>query len=60
MHFLQSLKGDSIDVDGCASLKYEIGRKKQGHEFFVIVEMNRNIILGRDWLNGLVFTCIMI
>ena len=46
--FLQSVKGNSIDVDGCASLKYEIGREKQEHEFFVVQEMNRNIILGRD------------
>ena len=45
--FLQSVKDDSIDVDGCASLKYEIGREKQEHEFFVVWEMNRNI-LGRD------------
>ena len=33
-----------------ASLKYEFGREKQEHEFFVAPEMNRNIILGRDWL----------
>ena len=26
--FLQLVKGDSIDVDRCASLKYEIGREK--------------------------------
>ena len=44
------LNVDSNDVDGCASLKYEIGREKQEHEFFVVPEMNRNIILGRDWL----------
>ena len=24
--------------------------KKQEHEFFVVPDMNRNIILGRDWL----------
>ena len=49
--FLQSVKGDWIDVDGCASLKYEIGReKKKEHEFFVVPEMNRNIMLGKDWL----------
>ena len=47
---LQSVKGDSIDVDGCTWLKYEIGREKQEHEFYVVSEMNRNIILGRDWL----------
>ena len=26
--FLQSVKGDSFDLDECASLKYEIGREK--------------------------------
>ena len=31
-------------------LKYEIGSEKQEHEFFIVPEMNRNIILGRDWL----------
>ena len=29
-------------------LKYEIGREKREHEFFVVSEMNRNIILGCD------------
>ena len=48
--FLQSVKGDPISVDGCLWLKYEIGREKQEHEFFVVSEMNRNIILGCDWL----------
>ena len=47
---LQSEKGDSIDVDGCALLKYEIGKEKEDHEFFIVPQMNRNIILGRDWL----------
>ena len=41
---------DTIDVDRCVSVKYENGREKQEHEFFVVPEMNRNIILGRDWL----------
>ena len=31
--FLQSEKGDSIDVDGCVSLKYEVGTEKQEHWF---------------------------
>ena len=48
--FLWSVEGDSIDVDGWVSVNYEIGREKQEHEFFVVPEMNRNIILGRDWL----------
>ena len=47
---LQTVKGDSIDVDGCELLKYEIGKEKQEHKFFIVPQMNRNIILGRDWL----------
>ena len=41
---------NSIDVDGVALLKYEIGTEKQGHELFVVPEMNRNIILSTNWL----------
>ena len=48
--FLQSVKCDSIDLDWFASLEYEIGREKQELEFFVLSEINRNIILCRDWL----------
>ena len=33
---LQSVKGDSIDVDGCALIKYETGKEKQEHEFFTV------------------------
>ena len=47
---LQSVKGDSTDVDGCALIEYEIGKEKQEHEFFIVPQMNRNITLGRDWL----------
>ena len=43
--FLQSVKGDSIDVDGCAIMEYEIGKEKQEHDFFIVPQMNRNIIL---------------
>ena len=47
---LQSVNKDSIDVDGCALIEYEIGKDKQEHEFFIVPQMNRNLILGRDWL----------
>ena len=47
---LQSVKGDYIDVDGWTSIEYEIGKEKQKYEFFIVPQMNRNIILGRDWL----------
>ena len=46
--FLQLVKGASVDVDGCASVKYEVGREKQEYKFFILTEMNRNIILDRD------------
>ena len=44
------MKGDSIDVDGCALIVYEIGKEKQECEVFIVPHMNRNIILSRDWL----------
>ena len=47
---LQSVKRDSIYLDRCALIEYEIGKKKQEHEFFLVLQMNRNIILVRDWL----------
>ena len=37
-------------MDGCALIKYETGKEKQEHKFFIVSQMNRNIILGRDWL----------
>ena len=47
---LQSVKMDSIDVDGCALIEYEIRMEKQEHEFFIVLQMNKNIILNRDQL----------
>ena len=37
-------------MDGCTLMEYEIGKEKWEHEFFIVPKMNRNIILGRDWL----------
>ena len=37
-------------MDGCTLIEYEIGKEKQEHEFFIVPQMDRNIILGRDWL----------
>ena len=47
---LQSVKGDSIDVEGCELIECKTGKEKQEHEFFIVPQMNRNVILGRDWL----------
>ena len=38
-------------MDGCALIEYKIGKWKQEHKFFIVLQMNRNIILGRDLLN---------
>ena len=31
-------------------IEYEIGKEKQEHEFFIVPQINRYIILGRDWI----------
>ena len=46
---LQLVKGVFIDMDGCPLIEYEIGKEKQEHQFFIVPQMNRNIILDRDW-----------
>ena len=47
---LQGVNGDSLSVDGCAAITFTIGKEKITHPFYVVSNMNRNIILGRDWL----------
>ena len=54
--FLHPVKGDSIDINGCALLKYEIGREKQESKFFVVSKMNKNIILLEVGQSILVFS----
>ena len=43
-----------MDIDECALLIYEIVNDKEEHEYFVVPEMKRNIILVRDWLKQFV------
>ena len=47
---LQTVNGDPIKVHGSVSVKFQIGNEKLEHFFYVLPEMNCNIILGRDWL----------
>ena len=44
--FLQSIKDDSIHLDGCASLKYEIGREKQEHEYLCSTRNEQKHYIG--------------
>ena len=47
---MQTVNGDPIKVDGCVNIKFQIGNEKLEQVFHILPEMNRNIILGRDWL----------
>ena len=47
---LQTVNRDPIKVHGSVSIRFQIGNEKLEHLFHVLPEMNRNIILGRDWL----------
>ena len=47
---LQSVTGQSLKVDGCATLTLKVAGIKIEHTFVVVPKINRNIILGRDFL----------
>ena len=48
---LQSVNGASINCIGCVKIPFMIGNIKLEQEFFVVTDMNRNVILGQDWLS---------
>ena len=47
---LQSANGSSIRVLGAIDLNFKISGLKLTHNFIVVSNLNRNIILGRDFL----------
>ncbi|CAG2190359.1 unnamed protein product [Mytilus edulis] len=47
---LQAVNGESLLVEGSANFTFDIGGSKINHVFHVVSDMNRNIILGRDFL----------
>lgn len=49
---LQSVSGQALDVLGETTLKFKMGGLDLVHNFIVVSEMNRNVILGRDWMNA--------
>ena len=46
----KTVNGEPLKVDGCAEIAFEIGGMKTSHLFFIVKNMNRKVILGRDWL----------
>ena len=47
---LQTANGSPLKIDGQTRLDVKIGNQCISHKFIVVNNLNRNIILGRDWL----------
>ena len=49
---LQSANGTELRCDGCVIVQISIGGTEMSQEFYVIRHLNRNLILGLDWLKN--------
>ena len=51
-HFvnLQSLNCESLEVKGRVNLNFELNGTRLNHDFYLVKNMNRNLILGHDFL----------
>ena len=49
---LQSANGTSLKVDGCVNVQFRIGGTEVSQDFYVVRDLNRNMILGLDWLKS--------
>jgi len=47
---LQSATGSALLVKGVTDLEFKLGQKTFKHRFVVVSNLNRNFILGNDWL----------
>ena len=47
---LQSANGSVLKCNGCVSVQVCIGGTKMSQDFYVIRKLNRNMILGLEWL----------
>ena len=47
---LQSANGSELKCDGCITVQVCIGGTEMSQDFYVIRDLNRNLILGLDWL----------
>ena len=47
---LQSVNGEQLKVHGHLKLELILNGVKLEHSFYVVSNMNRNLILGQDWL----------
>ena len=49
---LNAVNGNSLHVHGSVKLRFKIGSIYKEHMFFVVSNINRNVILGRDFLQN--------
>ena len=49
---IQSANGSSLNVDGCVNVQFRIGGTEVSQDFYVVRDLNRNMILGLDWLKS--------
>lgn len=47
---LQSVNGGSLSVIGSTEISFYIGNQRLTHKFIVATGINKNVILGKDWL----------
>ena len=47
---LQSANGTELKLDGCINIQFCIGGTEMSQDFYVVRDLNRNLILGLDWL----------
>ena len=47
---LQTANGTELKCDGCITVQICIGGTEMSQDFYVIRDLNRNLILGLDWL----------
>ena len=47
---LQSVNGEQLKVHELINLNFSLKGTNLSHTFYVVSNMNRNIILGQDWL----------
>ena len=56
---LQSVNGEQLKVHGQVKLALNLNGMKLEHNFYVVSNMNRNLILGQDWLIKMEYEYIM-
>lgn len=47
---LKSVNGADLKIEGCTNIEFKIGGLTLSHEFYVVKNVNRSFILGRDRL----------